>query len=108
MRIEITLCLLHLFLIKQEHVAYLAVGKGIDDGLSDEQGDGVVDGCSETCAKRGKENEQEYVKLAGGSCVVGCGRHDNFRRDGEHGALEGHQEEDGVVVEVREAPLDEC
>ena len=105
---EVFLRLLHLLLVEQAHVAESAVGKGIDNGTSEVSGCGVVDECSEVGSDGGAEDNEDDVEVAAfGGCAVGCGRHHEFTGNGDDGALKCHQEGDGPVVEVLDAPGDE-
>lgn len=109
MVVEVFLCLLHFLLIQQTQVAEGAVGKGVDNGAPQIAGGSVVDEGTQICTNGGTEHHEDDVQVA----VLGCGTiggwwNHQFTGYGDNGALEHHQEGDGPVVQVVDAPSDKC
>ena len=106
--IEIDFGLTHLFFVEQTEMTEGAVGKGVDDGAPEETGGGIVDHGSQVGTERSTEHHKHHVQVATfcGS-TIGGRRHHELTRNGYDRTLECHQEGDGPVVEVFDAPGDE-
>ena len=96
---------LHAGLVDEAHVAYPAVGELIDNGPSQPFGKIVVEESTDVGSYGGDDDDEEHVQLVGDSCLVGCGWHNDFGREGDERTLDGHQQGDGPIVEVVKAPL---
>lgn len=105
---EVFLGVLHFLLVEEAEVSEGAIGKSVDDGASEVASGCIVDKGAYIGSQRGTEDNEDYVEVAAiGGSTVGGRWHDEFAGDGNDGALERHQEGDGPVVEMVEAPGNE-
>lgn len=87
---------LYLFPIDEAHVPELTVGKPVDDGAAQPPRDGVVENGSQCGANGGKQqHEPDVGPLVGGQ--IGGRRHYDFRREGNKGTLDGHEQHDPQI-----------
>ena len=109
MVVEVFLCLLHFLLIQQTQVAEGAIGKSVDDGTPQIAGGSVVDESTQISTNGGTQYHEDDIQVAAvGSGTIGGRWYHQFTGSGDNGALEHHQEGDGPVVQVVDAPSDKC
>jgi hypothetical protein len=101
--------MLHLGFVYQVHVAETAVGKLVDDGTAHEIRQIVVDEGTDIGSEGSEQDHLVYIEVAVSACsLIGSRWNHHFRREGDEGTLDGHQQGDGPIIQVVEAPLDEC
>ena len=84
--VEILLAVFHLLLIEQTEFSPFAVGETIDEGATQIVACKIVDGGTAVGPDGGKQNHQPNVEVST-SGMIGSGRNNEFRRDGDDGAL---------------------
>ena len=107
--VEVRFGMLYLGFINQAHVPETAIGKLIDDRATYEIGQAIIDERTDIGTDGSKQNYQEDIEFAvSAGSLVGSRRNDHFRREGDEGTFDGHQDGDGPVIQMVKTPLDKC
>ena len=105
--VEVAFGRFHLALVEQAHVSHAAVGKLVDERATYPAGQVVVEDGTYVGPEGTEENDQIHIQFTIGGFVGG--RYDNdFGGEGDKRALDHHEERNGPVIEIIEAPLYKC
>jgi hypothetical protein len=87
-------------------VGDLRVCKGINQLSAEEQGEIVVEYRPQQTPQNAAQNHQVHIQLTLSS-LPSCRRDNHFRGEWNEGALDGHQQRDGEVVDVSHVPVND-
>ena len=91
--------------VDEQGVGQARVGKLVDQRAAQPAGQVVVDQRADVGTQRGKEHDEVDVQLTTRRGQPRGRRHDDFRREWDKRALDGHQQSDGPIIQVVQTPL---